>query len=87
LHLPALVLAATWYVNLCVFLAVSAASERHPVKVIHYPPGLLELTEGLVFALIVVALPSPAGTAAYVYAALEVVTAGQRFRYGHRALR
>src|SRR5438067_4312790 len=67
LHLPALVLAATWYVNLCVFLAVGAASERHPAKVIHYPPGLLEL--------IVVALPRLAGAAAYVYAGLEVVTA------------
>src|SRR5436190_2223416 len=56
LHLPALVLAATWYVNLCVFLAVGAASERHPAKVIHYPPGLLERSEGLVLSLIVVAL-------------------------------
>src|SRR5207249_4584780 len=82
LHLPALVLAATWYVNLCVFLAVGAASERHPAKVIHYPPGLLERSEGLVFALIVVALPLLAGAAAYVYAGLEVVTAAQRFRYG-----
>src|SRR5213083_938942 len=82
LHLPALVLAATWYVNLCVFLAVGAASERHPAKVIYYPPGLLERSEGLVFALIVVALPPLAGAAAYVYAGLEVVTAAQRFRSG-----
>ena len=86
LHLPALVLAATWYVNLCVFLAVGAASERHPAKVIYYPPGLLERSEGLVFALIVVALPRLAGAALYVYAGLEVVTAAQRFRHGRRAL-
>jgi len=86
LHLPALVLAATWYVNLCVFLAVGAASERHPAKVIYYPPGLLERSEGLVFALIVVALPRLAGAAVYVYAGLEVVTAAQRFRHGRRAL-
>src|SRR5438132_990143 len=63
LHLPALVLAATWYVNLCVFLAVGAASERHPAKVIYYPPGLLERSEGLLFALIVIALPRLAGAA------------------------
>ena len=87
LHLPALVLAATWYVNLCVFLAVGAASERHSPKVIHYPPGLLERGEGLVFATIVVAVPRLGAVAAYVYAALEVVTATQRFRYGRRALR
>ncbi len=86
LHLPALVLAATWYVNLCVFLAVGAASERDPAKVIHYPPGLLERSEGLVFALIVVAWPRLAGAAVYVYAGLEIVTAAQRFRYGRRAL-
>ena len=86
LHLPALVLAATWYVNLCVFLAVGAASERHSPKVIHYPPGLLERSEGLVFATIVVAVPRLGAAAAYVYAALEVVTATQRFRYGRRAL-
>lgn len=87
LHVPALVLAATWYVNLCVFLAVGAASERTPVKVIHYPPGLLERTEGLVFALVVVAAPALAGTAVYIYAALEIVTAVQRLRDGRRALR
>jgi phosphatidylglycerophosphate synthase len=86
LHLPALVLAATWYVNLCVFLAVGAASERHPAKVIYYPPGLLERSEGLLFALIVIALPRLAGAALYVYAGLEVVTAAQRFRHGRRAL-
>jgi phosphatidylglycerophosphate synthase len=87
LHLPALVLAATWYVNLCVFLAVGAASDRQSSKVIHYPPGLLERGEGLVFATLVVAVPDLAAAATYVYAALEVVTAAQRFRYGRRALR
>src|SRR2546428_8190760 len=87
LHLPALVLAATWYVNLCVFLAVGAASDRQSSKVIHYPPGLLERGEGLVFATIVVAVPDLAAAATYAYAALEVVTAAQRFRYGRRALR
>ena len=87
LHVPALILAATWYVNLCVFLAVGAASERHPEKVIAYPPGLLERGESLIFAFVVVAAPSLAALGGYVYAVLEVVTAAQRFRHGRRALR
>jgi archaetidylinositol phosphate synthase len=86
-HLPALILAASWYVNLCVFFAVGAASEKHGEKIIVYPPGLLERTEGLVFAFAVVAAPAWAPAAGYVYAALELVTAAQRFRHGRRALR
>jgi phosphatidylglycerophosphate synthase len=86
-HVPALVLACTWYVNLCVFLAVGAASDRHAEKIIAYPPGLLERTEALVFALLVVIAPRLAPAAGYVYAALELVTAAQRFHYGRGALR
>jgi phosphatidylglycerophosphate synthase len=86
-HLPALVLACTWYVNLCVFLAVGAASETRKEKVIDYPPGLVERTEGLLFAFIVVFVPRRAPVAFYVYAALELATAAQRFLYGRRALR
>jgi len=85
-HVPALVLACTWYVNLCVFLAVGAASERHSEKVIFYPPGLLERTEALVFAFVVVLTPRLVPAAGYAYAALELVTAYQRFRHGRRAL-
>ena len=48
-HLPALVVAATWYVNTSVFLAVGAASDRGTAKVIDYPPGLLERSELLIF--------------------------------------
>ena len=88
LHVPALVLAATWYVNLCVFLAVGAASSKEPEKLIAYPPGLVERSEALVFAFIVVAGgPSIAAPVAYVYAALEAATAAQRFRHGRAALR
>lgn len=86
LHVPGLVLAATWYVNLCVFLAVGAASEKRGEKMIEYPPGLLERGESLIFAFAVVALPSIAGLAAYVYAVLEVITAAQRFSHGRREL-
>lgn len=85
-HLPALVLAATWYVNLCVFLAIGAASEKRTDKIIAYPPGLLERTEALLFAFVAVALPSLTAAAAYLYAVLELITAGQRFAYGRRAL-
>jgi archaetidylinositol phosphate synthase len=86
LHVPALVLAVTWYVNLCVFLAVGAATERRGPKVIDYPPGLLERTDALVFALAVVALPRIAGAIFYLYALLGIVTATQRFRHGRRVL-
>jgi phosphatidylglycerophosphate synthase len=85
-HVPALVLACTWYVNLCVFLAVGAASDRHSEKIIAYPPGLLERTEALLFMLAVVVAPGWAPAAGYVYAALSALTAAQRFRYGRRAL-
>jgi archaetidylinositol phosphate synthase len=86
LHVAGLVLAATWYVNLCVFLAVGAASERRGAKIIDYPPGILERSEGLVFAMVVVVTPGLAAAAMWMYAALEVVTAGQRFVHGRAAL-
>ena len=86
-HLPALILACTWYVNLCVFLAVGAASKTASEKVIHYPPGLLERTEGLLFALVVVLAPRFAPAALYLYAVLEVSTATQLFLAGREALR
>lgn len=85
-HLPALVLACTWYVNLCIFLAVGAASDQMRVKLIVYPPGLLERSESLLFAAIVVVAPGWVPAAGYLYAALEVLTGAQRFRYGRRAL-
>jgi phosphatidylglycerophosphate synthase len=86
-HLPALVVACTWYVNLCVFLAVGAASEQVKEKLIAYPPGLLERSESLLFALVVVVAPGWVPAAAYLYAALEVYTGAQRFRHGRRILR
>jgi phosphatidylglycerophosphate synthase len=85
-HGPALLLACTWYVNLCVFLAVGAASSAAKAKLIDYPPGLLERSEGLLFALVVSAAPGFTPLALYAYAALEVVTAAQRFLNARRAL-
>ena len=87
LHAAALVVAATWYVNISVFLAVGAASEKYSEKVIFYPPGLLERGESLLFAFVAVAMPGWAVLGLYVYAGLEVITAWQRFRYGRAALR
>ncbi len=87
LHIPALVLAATWYVNLCVFLAVGAASERQREKVIVYPPGLVERGEAIVFATFAGLWPQWAAPVVYLYAALEVLTAAQRFLAGKRELR
>ena len=87
LHVPALVLAATWYVNLCVFLAVGAASERQREKVIVYSPGLVERGEAIFFATFAGLWPQWAAPVAYLYAALEVLTAAQRFLAGRRELR
>ena len=42
LYFPALVLVATWYVNITIFLAVGAALEGPSAKLIEYPPGILE---------------------------------------------
>ena len=87
LHAPALVLAATWYVNLCVFMAIGAVSDQQRIKVIVYSPGLVERGEGLFFAVFVGFWPEWGAPAAYLYAALEVVTATQRFLAGRRELR
>jgi archaetidylinositol phosphate synthase len=82
LYLPGLVLVATWYVNITVFLAVGAALDRSGPKLIAYPPGLLERTEAIIF-LVLLALSGPFGPAlCYTLAILEIYTAAQRFRFG-----
>jgi hypothetical protein len=85
-HVPALVLACSWYVNLCVFLAVGAASRKASAKLIAYPPGLLERSELLILVIVVLVAPSVAPVVIYVYAALVTITAAQRFHYGRRTL-
>jgi archaetidylinositol phosphate synthase len=87
LHFPALLLVASWYVNITVFLAVGAAMERRGPKIIDYPPGILERTEALIF-FAVLALIRPIGPLlCYVFTALEIVTGAQRFLFGRRMLR
>ena len=58
LYFPALVLIASWYVNITVFLAVGAALERRGPKLIDYPPGILERTEALLFLMVLGAIQS-----------------------------
>ncbi len=93
LYLPALVLVATWYVNITIFLAVGAALEGPSAKLIEYPPGILERTEAIIFFIVLgLVEATPLLRAAgpllcYAMAALEIVTGAQRLLFGLRMLR
>jgi archaetidylinositol phosphate synthase len=85
LQLPAAVVLATWYVNITVFMATGtalAASE----KLIHYPPGLVERTEALMFFVLLALAPTWGAYLCYAYAALEAATVVQRVTYALRYL-
>lgn len=93
LYFPALMLVASWYVNITVFLAVGAALDRRGPKLIVYPPGILERTEALIF-FVVLAIVSitpilrVAGPmVCYAMTALEIATGAQRLLFGIRELR
>jgi phosphatidylglycerophosphate synthase len=93
LYLPALVLVATWYVNITIFLAVGAALEGPSAKLIEYPPGILERTEAIIFFIVLGAAEAtpilrPIGPLlCYAMAALEILTGAQRLLFGLRMLR
>ena len=93
LYFPALVLVATWYVNITIFLAVGAALEGPSAKLIDYPPGILERTEAIIFFIVLGLLETTSITRpiapmlCYVMAALEIVTGAQRLLFGLRMLR
>ena len=93
LHFPALILVATWYVNITIFLAVGAALEGPSKKLIEYPPGILERTEAILFFIVLgVVEATPIVRAVgpllcYAMAALEIVTGAQRLLFGMRMLR
>ncbi|HEY6299292.1 MAG TPA: CDP-alcohol phosphatidyltransferase family protein, partial [Candidatus Binatus sp.] len=93
LFFPALVLVATWYVNITIFLSVGAALEGPGAKLIEYPPGILERSEAIIFFIVlglVEATPilRPLGPLlCYAMAALEIVTGAQRLLFGLRMLR
>jgi archaetidylinositol phosphate synthase len=93
LYFPALVLVATWYVNITIFLAVGAALEGPSAKLIEYPPGILERTEAIIFFVVLGVLETNSITRpiapmlCYAMASLEVVTGAQRLLFGLRMLR
>ena len=93
LYFPALVLVATWYVNITIFLAVGAALEGPSAKLIEYPPGILERTEAIIFFIVLGLIEAtpilrPIGPLlCYAMAALEIVTGTQRLLFGMRMLR
>lgn len=93
LYLPALILVATWYVNITIFLAVGAALEGPGAKLIEYPPGILERTEAIIFFVVLglleaTAITRPLGPIlCYAMAALEIATGAQRLLFGLRKLR
>jgi len=89
----ALLLVASWYVNITVFLAVGAAMERKGPKLIDYPPGILERTEALIF-FAVLALVEATSYGRWIgpmlclaMTGLEIVTGAQRFIFGREHLR
>jgi archaetidylinositol phosphate synthase len=88
----ALLLVASWYVNITVFLAVGAAMERTGPKLIDYPPGIFERTEALIFFAVLARVEST-HTLAFMgpvlclaMTALEIVTGAQRFLFGRAHL-
>ena len=93
LYFPALMLVASWYVNITIFLAVGAALERRGPKLIEYPPGLLERTEAIIFFIALALVEATAilrplaPMLCYAMTALEVATGAQRLIFGMRMLR
>ena len=89
----ALLLVASWYVNITVFLAVGAAIERRGPKIIDYPPGILERTEALIFFAILAIVESFAwfgwlgGPLCLLMTALEIATGAQRFVFGWQTIK
>jgi archaetidylinositol phosphate synthase len=84
LQLPAVIVMATWYVNITAFMATGAALGASE-KLIHYPPGLVERSEALLFFALLALAPRSGLYLCYAYAALEAATAIQRVIYalGH----
>jgi len=89
----ALLLVASWYVNITVFLAVGAAMERTGPKLIDYPPGILERTEALIFFAVLALVESQHHVTwmgpflCLAMTGLEIVTGAQRFLFGRAHLK
>jgi phosphatidylglycerophosphate synthase len=88
----ALLLVASWYINITIFLAVGAAIERTGPKLIDYPPGILERTEALIFFAVLALVESSryprwlGPQLCLAMTALEIVTGAQRLLFGRRQL-
>jgi phosphatidylglycerophosphate synthase len=93
LNFYALLLVASWYVNITVFLAVGAAMEHTGPKLIDYPPGILERTEALIFFAVLATVASThyvswmGPVLCLAMTMLEIVTGAQRFLFGRAHLR
>jgi phosphatidylglycerophosphate synthase len=85
LSFAALVVAASWYVNITVFLAVGSGLGAGE-KLIQYPPGLLERSEAFVFITLLALIGNAGVYLCYAYAAAEVLTAIQRLNFARRHL-
>ncbi len=85
LQFPAAIVLATWYVNITVFMATGAALGASE-KLIHYPPGLVERTEALIFFVLLALAPIWGAYLCYAYAGLETATVAQRVTYALRSL-
>ena len=92
LNFYALLLVASWYINITIFLAVGSAMERTGPKLIDYPPGILERTEALIFFAVLASVESSryapwlGPVLCIAMTALEIVTGAQRFIFGRRHL-
>jgi archaetidylinositol phosphate synthase len=85
LHLPAVVVLATWYVNITVFMATGTALGASE-KLIHYLPGLVERTEAFIFFVVLALMPNWGAYICYAYVALEIATIVERAAYALRYL-
>lgn len=86
LSFAALVVMASWYVNITAFLAVGSASGGGE-KLIEYPPGVLERSEAFIFITVVALIGDGAIYVCYAYAAAEIWTALQRLDFARRRFR
>jgi phosphatidylglycerophosphate synthase len=86
-----LVLLVTYYVNAGTLLGLSAAAERARIaapddRTFHFTRGLAEGTETIVVHSLMVLVPAFMAPIAWTFAAVVLITIGQRVRLAHRIL-
>jgi phosphatidylglycerophosphate synthase len=90
-RLACLVLLVTYYVNAGTLLGLSAAAERARIaapddRTFHFTRGLAEGTETIVVHSLMVLVPAFMASLAWTFAAVVLITIGQRVRLAHRIL-